>query len=155
MKGVVIVLLASAVLVSGAEHGNFGIGFLLGWPAAAISAKVWLPDPTAVDFALGWSFKTDFLYFHTTYLYHFYNIIPDPHLSLYLGLGGRLLFNAHPAAGSSQENLYLGPRLSGGMEFIYRPIGVFFELGPVINLIPETNFDMTGGFGIRLFFPLR
>lgn len=154
MKGIIVVLLASVVLVSGAEHGTVGLGVILGEPTG-LSAKVWLPDPTALDFALGWSLTADWFYLHTTYLYHFYNVIPEPHLSLYLGLGGRLKFLGRPPHDTDKSRLRLGPRLSGGMEFIYRPIGIFFELGPVIDLLPETNIDMTGGFGIRLFFPLR
>ena len=154
MKGVIAVLLLSFALVSAVEHGTFGVGALLGEPLG-LSAKVWLPDPTALDFAVGWSLSADWLYLHSTYLYHFYNIIPDPHLSLYLGLGGRLRFLGRPPQGTEKSRLRLGPRLSGGIEFLYRPIGVFFELGPVVDLYPETNFDMTGGFGIRVYFPLR
>lgn len=155
MKSVIVILLACVVFASAGEHGTFGVGALLGWPATALSAKVWLPDPTAVDFALGWSFAASRLYFHSTYLYHFNNIIPDPHLSLYLGLGAKVEFLGRPPLGTDKSRLWLGPRLSGGIEFLYRPVGVFFELGPVLNLYPETALDMTGGFGVRLFFPLR
>lgn len=154
MKGVFVIILVCAALAPAGEHGAWGIGAILGEPYG-LSAKVWLPDPTAVDLAVGWSLTQDWFYIHSTYLYHFYNVIPEPHLSLYLGLGGRLKILGRPPQGTEKARLRVGPRLSGGIEFLYRPVGVFFELGPVLDLYPTTNLDMTGGFGIRLFFPLR
>jgi len=154
MKSVIIVLLVSVVIATAGEHGTFGVGAILGQPYG-LSAKVWLPDPTALDFAVGWSLTGSWLYFHTTYLYHFYNVIPEPHMSLYLGLGGMVEFLGQPPQGTDKSRWRLGPRLSGGIEFLYRPVGVFFELGPVLDLYPATSLDMTGGFGVRLFFPLR
>ena len=48
----------------------------------------------------------------------------------------------------------LGARIPVGLEYLFEdiPLGAFFELVPVLNLTPDTDFDLEAGAGIRFFF---
>jgi hypothetical protein len=48
----------------------------------------------------------------------------------------------------------LGVRIPVGIayEFANDPFELFFEIVPVLNLYPGTDFDANGGFGVRYYF---
>ena len=48
----------------------------------------------------------------------------------------------------------LGIRIPVGIEYLFGnvPLGAFFELVPILNLRPDTEFDFEAGIGIRFFF---
>ena len=63
----------------------------------------------------------------------------------HFGLGGRVKFE--------KENR-LGVRFPVGFayEFEKTPLDIFVEIVPVFDIIPDTEFNMNGGIGIRYFF---
>ena len=137
-------ILASAVK---AQDRDFGAGIIVGEPTG-LSGKYWLSSQNAIDAGLAWSFRhTGFLHVHADYLWHFPDAIQaTQRFPLYAGIGGRIGFAAHDAV--------FGVRVVGGIAWWPKdaPIDVFLELAPIIDLAPASEFNMSGGFGVRYFF---
>lgn len=146
---VIIFMLLIAFLSSNvsAQEKGFGLGIILGEPTG-ISFKNWLGSKTAIDGGIAWSFsKDESLHIHLDYLIHNFNIfeVKNNNLALYYGIGGRV---------KAEEESRVGVRIPVGINYLFRdiPLDVFFELVPVLDLMPSTDFDLTGGVGIRYFF---
>ncbi len=69
-------------------------------------------------------------------------------LPFYYGIGGRLLLG---------NQAKLGVRIPVGLNYLFAndPIGIFFEVAPVLDLVPSTRFDVNGGIGIRYYFGMK
>jgi hypothetical protein len=137
--------LRASAAYSGDE--GFGIGVMLGEPTG-LSCKYWLGGPAAVDGGLTWSFRQDFIIAHSDYLYHFFDVIPiqSQKLAPYLGAGGRVVI--------AKEHVGLGVRVPFGIDFIFEnaPLDFFFEIVPVVDLIPEPEPLLNASIGARFFF---
>jgi len=130
-----------------AQHRGFGLGIILGEPTG-INFKNWVGSRTAIDGGIAWSFsKNDSLHLHLDYLIHNFNILKakNSNLALYYGIGGRV---------KAEEESRFGVRIPVGINYIFRdaPLDIFFELAPVLDLMPSTEFELTGGVGIRYYF---
>lgn len=151
MKKVLLTSILLLFLINGitiAQSSGFGIGIIAGKPTG-LSAKYWTTSSTAFDFGLGYSFeKNSRMYLHADYLFHSKNIFNSAeNFSLYYGPGARLRLVEY---GSSR----LGIRFDVGIVWIPRnaPVDVFFEIAPLMDIIPETTFSLNGGIGVRFFF---
>jgi hypothetical protein len=154
MKTLRVTLAAVAVLVvtaaaQPAGAGKLGVGLMGGTPSG-ISAKAWLSPNTAVDAGLGWGSLPHggYLHVHADFLYHFTNLVPDLEFTTlppYVGIGGRL--------GLSDE-MHIGARVPFGITMLFKeyPIDLFFEVVPVVTLLPETGADWDGSIGFRYYF---
>ena len=144
----IIMVLVVFSSMSFAQSTGFGLGVILGEPTA-ISAKYWTSGSTAFDFGVGYSFeKNSYLNLHADYLFHSKNIFEtSENISLYYGPGARLRF-------VEDATTRLGVRFDVGLVWIPRntPIDVFIEVAPLLDIIPETDFDINGGIGVRYFF---
>jgi hypothetical protein len=132
---------------SAAAQGNFGMGIILGEPTG-VSAKLWLTDRTAVDAAAAWSFSDeDAFHLHADFLLHNFDLITveKGRLPIHFGIGGRLKF---------ADDTKLGVRIPVGLTYIFdgAPIDIFFEVVPILDLIPDTEFDANAAIGARFFF---
>ena len=141
-----ILLLTLLTFSLHAEANNLGLGIILGEPTG-LSGKMYLSGNTAIDAAASWSFRNDNFYFHADYLRHFPGLLGrdlEP-LTPYAGLGGLLYVHEDPM---------LGVRFPLGLSLFIpdTQFEVFLELGPGLLLIPETDFDFTGGIGARYYF---
>ena len=136
-------LWCSAVYAEG-----FGVGVILGEPTG-LSFKQWVSDQTAIDAAAAWSFgEENAFHVHLDYLIHTGGR-PDPEVGrifFYFGIGGRLK--------AEEEQGRIGARIPLGVayEFDESPVDVFFEIAPILDLAPETELRVNGGFGVRYFF---
>lgn len=151
MKRLGLVIMISVLWAgstNGLPRGSFGLGVMIGEPTG-LSAKYWLTREQALDFGIAWSFPAEAVHLHSTWLYHFPGLILDPRFTVYLGLGGRIRVKEHP------EEVRLGLRFAGGVEFVYQPFSAFLELAPIFELVPETGLDLEGGLGFRFYFPTR
>jgi hypothetical protein len=142
----IISFLHSPVL---AEGGPFGLGIILGEPTG-ISGKFNISKRNAIDGAVAWSLKDDNdLHLHGDYLYHNYSwIIPDTgELPVYFGIGGRIKIR-------DKHDDEIGIRFPIGMDYIFEeaPFDIFLEVVPIMNLAPETEFDINAAVGGRFFF---
>ena len=135
-----------------AQQGGFGLGIILGAPTG-ISAKFWLSEHTAVDMAAAWAFRStrrqvkSEIQFHANYLSHNFELFPvrKGKLPLYYGIGGRV-------------NLGYDTRLSApipvGLNYLFHnaPLDIFWEIVPMLDLIPATEFKLDAAVGMRFWF---
>lgn len=132
-----------------AEGGPFGLGIILGEPTG-ISGKFHLSKTNAIDGALAWSLQDDNdLHLHGDYLYHNYSwIITDTgELPVYFGIGGRIKLR-------EKHDDEIGIRFPVGLAYIFEeaPFDIFVEVVPIMNLAPDTDFDLNAAIGGRFFF---
>jgi hypothetical protein len=132
---------------SAASQGNFGIGIIVGEPTG-VSAKLWLTERTAVDMAAAWSFSDEeAFHLHADYLLHNFDLInvEQGRLPIHFGIGGRLKF---------EDESRFGVRIPVGLTYIFdsAPIDIFFEVVPILDLIPDTDFTANAAIGARFYF---
>ena len=142
-----LVLLASNALAS--EDKNLGLGIILGEPTG-ITGKYIIDEDSAIDAGAGWKTSgTDKFHIYGDYLYHLNDIFDVSKGELPLFFGAGIRYVSH-----EDDDDELGIRLPIGLEYIFQnlPIRVFGELVPVLDLTPDTEFDVEGGVGIRYFF---
>ncbi|HKI44723.1 MAG TPA: hypothetical protein VKA08_05230 [Balneolales bacterium] len=129
------------------KRGNFGAGVMFGEPSG-ITAKLWQGQRNAFDFGLAWSFEhTNSMTMQADYLWHNYNIIKvdEGTMPIYYGVGGRVMVG-------NEGNV--GIRVPVGVNYLFAhdPLGLFFEVAPILDLAPSTNFDLNADVGIRYYF---
>jgi hypothetical protein len=144
ITGLILFALATSALA-----GSVGLGFMIGEPTG-LSLKAWSGSRTAFDVAAGWSLgSSDWVYVHSDYLWHRYDLDVDMRGSLpyYFGLGGRVLLR-------EGHDSKLGVRLPLGLDYITHDqrFDFFIEVAPIINLVPDTELDISGGIGARIYF---
>ena len=153
VKRFVWVLVGLAVLVSSssanAAGGNFGLGIIVGEPTG-VSGKLFVSNTNALDGAVAWSFsgKTEF-HLQLDYLYHFRSVfkVKSGKLPLFAGLGGRVKFRE-----DADNNV--GVRIPVGIAYHFAdaPFDIFGEIVPILELSPDTEFNMEGAIGARFYF---
>ena len=147
----VMVLMALALLVpdwAAAQHTRLAVGVIVGEPTG-VSGKLWLSHAGAVDAAAAWSFVNQgAVHLHADYLLHNHDLIKveSGTAAVYYGLGGRLKFGTQTS---------VGVRIPVGIEYLLAeiPVGVFAELGPVLDLAPSTKLRFNGAIGARYRLP--
>ncbi len=133
--------------VAVAQDSGFGLGVILGEPTG-LSFKTWIGSTTAIDGGIAWSFvgKGSF-HLHIDYLVHNFNIfkVDKGKLPLHYGIGLRI---------KAEEKSRVGVRIPVGICYIFKkaPLDVFFEIGPLLDLAPKTDFGITANIGIRYYF---
>ena len=146
-----IMLCASVVLlicgtVQGQDSG-FGLGIIIGEPTG-ISVKQWTDSRMAVDAAIAWSFEKEAAFhMHGDLLYHSFTPPKIDHgeLAWYYGIGGRVKF---------EDDSKIGVRVPLGIDYFFgtAPLDFFFEIVPILDLAPSTDFSLNAAIGIRYFF---
>lgn len=131
-------------------QNELGIGVIVGEPTG-ISAKKWLSSEHAVDAALAWSFSHDTrVQVHGDYLYHRSRAFATEDVSgripFYFGIGGRAILGA-------DDDALIGARFPVGVGKTLRsaPLELFLEIVPILNLVPDTEFDLNGALGVRYY----
>jgi hypothetical protein len=113
-----------------------------------VSAKLWMSERSAIDAAAAWSFSDEAaLTLVADYLLHNFDLIDveKGRLPVYFGVGGRVKFESESK---------VGVRIPVGLAYIFDGVAldVFFEIAPLLDLIPDTEFDINASIGIRYFF---
>jgi hypothetical protein len=149
LAGLTLILLLLVFFPQSAltQEKGWGLGIILGEPTG-VSFKKWLNKDHAIDAAAAWSFGAeDAFHLHADYLFHNRNLIniDGNRIPFYYGVGGRLKF---------QDQSKFGIRFPLGITFFIReaPIDIFFELVPILNLAPSTDFDLNAALGARYYF---
>jgi len=146
---VITLIVLFSAQVFAAEDDNLGFGVILGEPTG-ITAKFLLSDESAIDAGAGWDTSgDDRIHVYADYLFHINDLFDVGKGSLPLFFGAGLRFIS-----IEDDDDELGIRLPVGLEYVFPklPIRIFGELVPVLDLTPDTEFDMDGGVGIRYFF---
>ncbi len=152
-KAILIIGLLTVLAATGySQDKGFGAGLIFGEPTG-LSLKGWLSATTAWDAGLAWSFQSDSknndgsLHIHADYLWHDFSLISvsKGRMPLYFGVGGRARLG---------DKTKIGVRGVVGLSYMFdgAPIDIFLELAPVFDVVDETDFDLTGGIGVRYFF---
>ncbi len=131
---------------------KIGVGIMAGDPTG-ISVKNWSSALFAYDYGLAWS-SGKWFQFHTDYLWHKYDVFQiddDGELPLYYGIGARFKYYNH---GNDDDKMRLGLRMVIGIEYIFAmmPFDIFYEVVPVMDLLPDTKLDFDSSIGIRFIF---
>jgi len=156
-KSILIIFFLMPLILFG---GKYGIGIIIGSPTG-FTGKYMFAKRSAIAVHAGWSLfgskkfhgTCDYQFLFPTTL-RYYDEYEDKtteitNLVPYIGIGGRLLLKDDPG-GDTEINV--GMRLGGGIEYLFSRFGIFLELFPVVNIIPDTDFDMEGGLGFRFYF---
>jgi hypothetical protein len=133
-----------------AQEGQFGLGVIAGEPTGPCF-KLWTSQHTAIDGAAAWSFaKNAGIHLHADYLVHVSDLaeVESGRLLLYYGIGGRIRF----ADGDRDDNI--GIRIPVGLAYLVEDVSldVFFEIVPILDLVPDTDLDFNAALGVRYFF---
>ncbi|MDH3215427.1 MAG: hypothetical protein OEN01_03940 [Candidatus Krumholzibacteria bacterium] len=148
--GLIIMLLTLTIYGTAvAQGGPFGLGIIIGEPTG-IGGKYYLTRSNAIDGAVAWSLEGDNdFHIQGDYLYHNYSLIEVDRgeLPLYFGVGGRIAFR------ENRDDL-VGVRFPVGLDYIFEnaPVDIFGEIVPILDLAPDTDFDLEGAIGARFFF---
>lgn len=143
-----VFLLITSLLVSAPGPGTFELGAILGEPTG-ISAKYWFSPATAFDAAVSWSLRDEHedMYIHGDFLWHNFSIIGSASdlVPIYYGIGGRVILADDPR---------LGARVPVGISWLLggAPLDLFVEVAGILDIVPDTDFDVNGGLGIRFVF---
>jgi hypothetical protein len=64
----------------------------------------------------------------------------------YVGIGARLK--------ATEGDSRIGVRVPLGLDYVFddTPIDIFFEIAPILDLAPSTDFRLNGSLGLRYFF---
>jgi hypothetical protein len=129
-----------------AESG-FGIGFVLGTPSG-VSGSLPLGKTNAINAVIGYDLNSDAnLFLQADYVWIQPGLIPveSGTASLYYGPG---------AFARLAKNTAFGIRGVIGVDYRFanEPLQLFLEVGPGINLIPDTKANVGAGLGLRYYF---
>jgi hypothetical protein len=130
-----------------AQVDGFGVGILVGEPTG-ITGKYWLDRTNALDGAIAWSFIDEgSFYIHANYVHHHFEVIDlsSGEMPIYYGGGLKLKVG---------DDAVFGFHVPLGIAYHFEeaPLDVFIEIRPGLNLTPKTEFDMSGGIGVRYYF---
>lgn len=134
-----------------AQNKNFGLGIIIGEPTG-VSAK-FFTGGNAIDAAAAWSFTNNGgLHVHADYLFHNYSMImvQSGRLPFYYGVGARIKFLDKDKTG---DEVNLGARFPVGLSYEFAGFSgdLFFEIVPILDLVPATEFDLNGALGFRYY----
>jgi hypothetical protein len=152
--------LAAPSFASPTAGGDIGVGISLGEPTG-LSAKAWLDQQHALDFAASWSFEDDRIALYGDYLFHFWDALGPKakhsafRLPLYIGIGGKIsLGSGGKGHFDKDDNVGLGVRVPLGVTMVFTeaPFDIFLEITPGILLVPKSSFDFDAALGARFYF---
>lgn len=143
-----LILFAPVVASAGSNADGFGFGVIVGEPTG-LDAKWWLSEGSALQTALAWSTeKNTSFHVHVDYIFHRFDLIDmkSGRMPLYYGIGGR--FRARD--GSDDD---LGLRFPVGLNYMFAndPFDIFVEIVPILDLVPDTDFDLNAAIGFRWY----
>lgn len=126
------------------RSGSTELGVVLGEPTG-VSIQVWQSGTRAIDGALAWSFgRDDKIHVHADYLKHDQLSVDRGSLTFFYGIGARAIL---------ADDAKFGPRFPIGLHYVIPDsrFSLFFEVAPIFDLVPATDFDVNGGIGVRYF----
>lgn len=140
-----ILTAAALLLIALPALAATGAGIIVGEPTG-LSFKRYTGGNQAIDLAAAWSFEgEDALHLHGDLLWHRRDLlsVDGDALPLYLGLGARVKL--------LDDDELLGVRFPIGLSTFVADgnFDFFFELVPIMDLAPDTDFSVNAGLGIR------
>jgi len=146
MKNIYLLISAFLLLPSFCSAGDkYELGIIIGEPTG-LSAKQNLGGNKALDAAAAWSFSGEkSLSLHSDYLWFRNDVfkVEKGRLPLYYGVGARLKL---------QDKSVIGARFPIGLQYFFpaERFTIFLEIAPVLDLLPDTDFDLNAAIGFRV-----
>lgn len=145
-----LLVTAAGVATAQSNGGSFGLGIIVGEPTG-IDAKIFLTKKNALEFALAWSLNDDNdLHIQGDYLWHNYGLIKldsSDEMPLFFGVGLRAVL---------RDNVddIVGIRFPVGLAYMFAnyPFDIFAEIVPILDVAPDSDFDLEGAIGARFWF---
>ena len=136
-----------------AQDEGFGLGAIFG-EQTGLSLKQWSGSETAIVGGVAWKFGDRYaVHLHADYLFHNFSLfqVETGDLPLYYGIGTRVKLEESKG---NDDNNQVGVRVPIGINYIFenQPLDLFLEIVPALDFAPSTDFELTGGVGIRYFF---
>ena len=142
---IVSLLAVSATNTASAQSRSTGIGFQVGEPTG-ITLKFVRPG-VDYDFLAAWDLD-DFLYLNAHVLFERrVDMDGDADLRMFYGPGAFIGFRDSP-----NDDAVLGATFTAGPSLWFGDVETFLQLTPRFELVPETDFDIGGGLGVRFHF---
>jgi hypothetical protein len=152
------------IQAQGVRGKSFGFGLQLGEPTA-ITFRMWTSKNNSWDAAIGQSYLGS-PHIHAGYLWHFWSAFNSRIVFLYAGVGGAIglgkkdggvLFSRsgkNKWYDDKNDKFAFAARGVMGINVIPErtPLDIFFEIDPLIGVIPDFGFDFMASLGIR-FYP--
>ena len=142
--------LAATAAPSHADDKRVGLGFILGEPTG-IDVKFWLANEHALEFGAAWSLSgNNEFHLQGDYLFHKYDLFQlktADELPLFFGVGGRMILV------DNYDDVF-GIRFPVGLAYIFAnyPFDIFGEVVPILDVAPDSDFDLEGAVGARFWF---
>lgn len=154
-----VAALATALAVPAMAQGDnkyVGIGFIVGEPTG-LDAKFFLNNEHALEFGLAWSLEgRNDVHLQGDYLWHRYGLIEmnnGDEMPLYFGIGGRVIFREDEPGPDNDDDI-VGIRFPIGLAYMFTnyPFDIFAAIVPILDIIPDSDFDLEGAIGARFWF---
>lgn len=156
MKTVLITAIVAVMAIQGAAQDyefdetwvpTFEIGVIMGVPTG-FSAKYWMGPRRALDAGIALNlFDDESVEFYGDYLFNLAAPeVQGGRLPLYIGLG--------PTFGVGDEEFSFGGRVPVGAQYLLpnSRLTFFAEVAPIVEFVPDSDFSVSGGGGVRLAF---
>ena len=131
-----------------------GLGIFLGSPVA-FTFTAQLKGPSMVQCGMGVT-QGDNLYLYADYRYRIYTLPAVKELSFFIGGGAAYNNYDHDSKHNidEDEENRMELRVPLGMDFAIPtvPVVVTLELTPALQVVPDADFHMRGGVGVKYFF---
>ncbi|MDD5773601.1 MAG: DUF3996 domain-containing protein [bacterium] len=139
---------------AGSQNKKFGLGIIIGEPTG-VSGKFWTGPRTAIDGAIAWSTGTHSdIDLHFDYLMHDFSVLNtnERNIILYYGIGTRFKFIN--TSNNNNNDTKVGIRIPLGITYLFptAPFDIFAEIVPLLDLVPNSDFELDAGLGIRYYF---
>ncbi len=147
-KLICMITLSIATGMTWSMESNIGMGFVLGNPSG-LSVKISPSEMNSFNLVIGYDLyrRDESVYLSGDYVWYNYNVISvsKGKMPIYYGPGIRTALS---------QNSSLGVRGVLGVEYQFAdaPFDAFLEVGPGINIVPNTHPDVSVGLGARYFF---
>lgn len=150
-------IILSVLLITGftqAQTSSFGLGLTIGEPTG-ISAKIMKSGGNqSLNLAAAWSLGVhDQLYLKGDYVWYNNRVLnanpENGRLPVYYGIGGMAILS-----GDKETDSVVGVRIPVGIDYFSEeiPFDFFLEIVPVVEILPSTDFSLSGGIGFHYFF---
>ena len=143
-------VLAIAAGPVAAKEKKVGLGFILGEPTG-LDVKFWLANQHALEFGVAWSLSgNNEFHIQGDYLFHKFDVFDlttGDDFPLFFGIGGRMILV------DNYKDVF-GIRFPVGLTYIFAnyPFDIFGEIVPILDVAPDSDFDLEGAIGARFWF---
>ena len=145
-----------ALFFCGSVSGqDFGVGIIAGHPTG-VTAKKWLHDGKAIAATAAWSFDDRRAFqLNADYLWHHdipvFSDVSSGWLPFYYGIGGQVKFK--DGSRRNRDSTRAGVRIPVGVTYLFEnaPVDIFFEVAPVLEVAPRTDFELNAAAGVRFY----